>query len=221
MTTTERAKWKVSPENLLPLAPGIHKHLTDGPARRAILRPTRQDLVSLVRVLEEGLRREEDQLLTSVWRPPWTEMVAAGWVNRESFETSSRSSYEYQLDGFDLIPFSIVNLKDPMTCKLATRVTGDETYLIALQHPLDNLKAPLNILSVVAVAVSQMRHISRAPGRVYRADFMDDLEIMSYIVNLLGCPTPTYARRLQRPSVLPPLPHSASASPSSSEQIRE
>jgi hypothetical protein len=219
LTIRDRARWKVSPENLLPLAHGVYKHLTDGPARRAILRPTREDLALLVRVLEEGLRREEDQLFTSSWRPHWQEMVEAGRPRKESFETLSRSSHQYQLDVFDLIPFSMANWKDPMIGGPATRVTGDEKYPIALQQPLDNIKAPLNILSIVAVAVSQMRHISRVADRNHRAAFLEDLDIMSYVVKLLESPNPSYFRGLHRPSVLPPLPDSAS--PTSSERIRE
>ncbi|PWN19344.1 hypothetical protein BCV69DRAFT_300663 [Microstroma glucosiphilum] len=221
-TIQSRTTWKVSHENQLPLAHSIYRHLTttDGERRRALLRPTRGDLVLLVRVLEEGLQREEErEHSTSAWRPHWGDIVEAGWPRKESFGTFSLPSHEYQLDIFDLKRRTILTYKGSAEPQAATRVTGDERYPITLKHPLDSIRAPLNVLSVVAVAVSQMRYISRAPGRIYRADFMDDLDIMSYIINLLGCPTPTYFRRLQRPSVLPPLPDSAS--PASSERIRE
>lgn len=152
---------------------------------------------------EEGLSqyksgKEEEELTGSAWRPQWAEMVEAGWLRKESFGTLSRPSHEYQLDIFDLIPFSIVNLKDHARAQVSTRMTGDEIYSNVLQHQLDTSQAPLSILAVVAVAVSQAWYISRALGQIYHAAFMDELDIMSYIVNLLSSPTPTYFRGPQR-----------------------
>jgi hypothetical protein len=100
MTIHERAKWKVSYENLLPLQHSIHRHLTDGDQRRAILRPTREDLLLLVRVLEEGLQKEDEQDFSSAWRPRWEEMISSGWPRKESFGTLCLPSYEFQLDIF-------------------------------------------------------------------------------------------------------------------------
>lgn len=219
MTIQQRAKWKVCHENLLPLQHSIHRHLIDGDQRRAILRPTREDLILLVRVLEEGLQRENEQDCNSAWRPRWNDIVEAGWPRKESFGTLCLPSYKFQLDIFNLRPRTICDFKGPAGLQMVSRVTGDECFPNVLEPQLDILQAPMSILAVVAVAVSQAWYISRSPGRRYAAAFLEELDIMSYVVNLLGSPSPSYFRALRRPSVLPPLPQSAS--PSSPERIRD
>ncbi|PWN17714.1 hypothetical protein BCV69DRAFT_279359 [Microstroma glucosiphilum] len=222
MPIQERAKWKVSHENLLPLSLSIHRCLTDGEKRKALLRPTREDLVLLVRVLEDGLQRECEQNFSPAWRPRWNEILQTGWPRKDRFGTLCLPSYELQLDIFDLKRRTISKWKDLAGSQGVSRVTGDELYPILLDHQLDTLQAPVSILAVVAVAVSQAWYISRSPGRRYREAFLEEMDIMSYIVNLLGSPSPSYFRGLQRPSALPPLPPLPQiASLSSPQRMRE
>jgi hypothetical protein len=114
--------------------------------------------------------------------------------------------YEYQIDFFALEPDNVMNAKAPAPFHILKQEPGHTTYPNTMQYPLETFKAPLSILSVIAVAVSQMHYVSRNSGRRYKLDFLQDLDVMSYVVNILGSAAPESFRTMNRPSVLPPLP---------------
>lgn len=202
----ERTKWKVSSANLVPLSHHIHRHLTDGKSRKAIVRPTRADLLQLVHVLEDALARQSAESSQGAWQPRWEQLLQHLWPRKETIGTVCLPSYEYQIDFFELKSNTIMNCKAPRSFRKLEEASGDRTYPNTMEHGLEKFKAPLSILSVVAVAVSQMWFVSRQPGRRYQPDFLEDLEVMSYVVNVLGSPDLTSFRSFMRPSVLPPLP---------------
>lgn len=202
----ERTKWKVSSANLVPLSHHIHRHLTDGKSRQAIIRPTRADLLQLVLVLEDALARQSAESSQGAWQPRWEQLLQQLWPRKETIGTVCLPKYEYQIDIFELRPDTIMNCKAPRLFRTLEEASGDKTYPNTMEHGLENFKAPLSILSVVAVAVSQMWYVSQQSGRRYQPDFLEDLEIMLYVVNVLGSPDLTSFRSFMRPSVLPLLP---------------
>jgi hypothetical protein len=126
-----------------------------------------------------------------------------------------RAEYEYQVDFFNLSPRNIFDCKAPPSLQQLREEPGVRTYPNSLQHGLDAFKAPLSILSVIAVAVSQMWFVSSASDRRYKSSFLEDLDVMAYVINILGSPAPDYFKGLKRPSVLPALPDRPSSSTSS------
>lgn len=219
MTLRERCKRKVSSANLVPLQHTLHQHLTDGDNRAAIIRPTRRDLLQLVKVLEDALQRES-QSSQQAWQPRWEEAVDAAWPRKHTIGTMCRAEYEYQVDFFDLKPRNIFNCKAPPSFQQLREESGVRTYPNFLQHGLDTFKAPRSILSVIAVAVSQMWFVSRASDRRYKSSFLEDLDVMSYVINVLGSPAPDYFKSLKRPSLLPALPFDRPSSTLSSPRLR-
>lgn len=202
----ERSKWKVSSANLVPLQPQLHEHLTDGRSRAAILRPTRTDLFKLVQVLEAALQEESVQSSQQPWQPRWEEVLQAAWPRKQTVETMCILEYEYQIDFFDLQPDNVMNVKAPALFRVLTEEPGQRTYPNTMQYGLETFKAPLCVMSVIAVVVSQMSYVSEITGRRYQRTFLEDLDVMSYVINVLGSSTPQSFRTMNRPSVLPPLP---------------
>lgn len=213
MNLAERSKWKVSPRNLLPLQYSLHLDLTDGTARRALLRPTRADLHDLVRALEAGLTQEEKMLSTAIvsghnvsgWRPDWNTIIKDNWSRKVNAGSSEWLSFEYQIDFFNLREGAIITTKGDSGLRYLKEAPGIRQYPNCLERELESVYAPLSVLLVIAIAVSQMHWVSRAvPAHsFYQQTFVDDLDTMSYVVNLVGSLSPSDFRSLKRPSVLP------------------
>lgn len=212
MGLAERSRWKVSYQNLLPLRPEVHFYLTDGDARGAILRPTRTDLHSLVRALEAGLAQEERKAGRAVvegrnvsgWTPDWNTLICDNWSRKVSAGSRQWMSFEYQFDFFHFEERSISSMRGDSGNHVLTEAPGSRKYPNRLQRDLETVYAPLSVLSIIAVAVSQMHFVSKSVGAEagWQKTFMEDLDTMSYIVNVVGSASPHDFRSLKRPEVL-------------------